>query len=228
MKINDKNQINEILKDKVNFNLDSIIFNNESCDLVTMKLNPQLKSRITIKYNNYLYNRIESEIGVLTEPNTNGKFYFIPTNDQTISLMICQLNLELKREFLYKNKNIYEYFYSFYSKFQESETKNVIYIPSFYLEGNIFSNGLPIIEKAININDNNDTPMLFDTVDELFKVNMNVDPDLKNSFTTSPNSDDIIITDAFLFGICNLNILTNNNIPLIQLFIVTKDYWKKI
>ncbi len=227
--INDKNQINEILNDKVDFNLDSIIYNNEPCDLVTMKLNPQLQSRITIKYKNYYYNRIETEIGVLREPKTNGKFYFIPTNDHSLSIMICELNSELKNEFLYKNKNIYEYFYSFYSQFiQDQETKNVIYIPSFNLEGNIFSNGLPIIEKTININDNNDTPMLFDTVDELFKVNMNVDPDLKNSFTTSPNSDDIIITDAFLFGICNLNILTNNNIPLIQLFIVTKDYWKKI
>ncbi len=229
--INDKNQINEILNDKVDFNLDSIIYNNEPCDLVTMKLNPQLQSRITIKYKNYYYNRIETEIGVLREPKTNGKFYFIPTNDHSLSIMICELNSELKNEFLYKNKNIYEYFYSFYSQFiQDQETKNVIYIPSFNLEGNVFSNGLSIIENSININDNNNTSLLFDTVDEVFKVNMNNDPDLNNNFSTTPNylNGDIIINDAFLFGICNVNILTNNNIPLIQLFVITKDYWIKV
>ena len=234
LNINDKNQINEILNDKVDFNLDSIIYNNEPCDLVTMKLNPQLQSRITIEYNNYYYNRIETEIGILTEPNSNGKFYFIPTNDQSISIMICELNSELKNEFLYKNNNIYEYFYTFYSKFvEDSEKKNVIYIPSFNLEGNLSSYGFSIIEKNINIYDNNNKPILFDTVDEVFKVKMNNDPNFGTNFITYPNTDghnngDIIINDSFLFGICNVNILTNFNIPVIQLFIITKDYWIKV
>ena len=234
LNINDKNQINEFLKDKVDLNLDSIVYNNDTCDLVTMKLNPELRSRITIEYNNYYYNRIETEIGILTEPNSNGKFYFIPTNDQSISIMICELNSELKNEFLYKNNNIYEYFYTFYSKFvEDSEKKNVIYIPSFNLEGNLSSYGFSIIEKNINIYDNNNKPILFDTVDEVFKVKMNNDPNFGTNFITYPNTDghnngDIIINDSFLFGICNVNILTNFNIPVIQLFIITKDYWIKV
>lgn len=62
---------------------------------------------------------------------------------------------------------------------------------------------------------------------------MNNDPNFGTNFITYPNTDghnngDIIINDSFLFGICNVNILTNFNIPVIQLFIITKDYWIKV
>ena len=196
-----------------------------------MKINPQLENVISIKYNNYFYNRIESEIKIMKEPKTNSNFYFISTKNNNNSIIICELNSELKNEFLYKNQNIYEYFYSLYNNMiEESENKNVIYIPSFNLEGKVFCNSLNTIEKNIYVsNINSYSIMYFNTVDELFKIKMNYDINIQNNFIILPNSDngDIVINDNFLFGICNNNILNNSHVPAIQLFIVTKDYWLK-
>ena len=95
-----------------------------------MKINPELENIISMKYNNYIYNRIESEIKIMKEPKTNSKFYFISTKDNNTFIIICELNSKLKNELLYKNQNIYEYFYSLYNNMiEESENKNVIYIP---------------------------------------------------------------------------------------------------
>ena len=39
------------------------------------------------------------------------------------------------------------------------------------------------------------------------------------------SNDEVIIDDDFLLGICNVEILTSTNIPLIQLFIISKENW---
>ena len=230
LNIENKTSIKDIIKDKVNYDLDSILYKKDKCDLITMKINPQFENIISIRYNNYIYNRIESEIKIMKEPKTNSNFYFISTKDNNICMIICELNSELKKQFIYKNQNIYEYFYSFYNKMiLESENKNVIYIPSFNLEGNVFCNSLNTIEKNVYISNNSYSMMYFNTVDELFKVKMNYDINIQHNCITFPKLDneELVINDNFLFGICNNNVLNNSNVPAIQLFIVTKDYWLK-
>ena len=225
------NEIENILYKKVDFNLYDILYEIDECDLVLININLELENKLTSKYNNYYYNRIESDITVLTEPKTNSKLYIIPTKDESISIIICQLNTYLKEKFLYKNKNIYEIFYSFYSNLiQEIDNKKVIYFPCFDLEGQVSCFGVNSIEKKIMINDAQNNKLFLNTVDELFKAQMNVESDKQNIFSVFPknNIDDIIINDCFLFGIYNNNIFKTFNIPAIELFVVTNDYWCKI
>ena len=225
------NEIENILYKKVDFNLYDILYEIDECDLVLININLQLENKLTSKYNNYYYNRIESDISVLTEPKTNSKLYIIPTKDESISIIICQLNTYLKEKFLYKSKNIYEIFYSFYSNLiQEIDNKKVIYFPCFDLEGQVSCFGVNSIEKKIMINDAQNNKLFLNTVDELFKAQMNVESDKQNIFSVFPknNIDDIIINDCFLFGIYNNNIFKTFNIPAIELFVVTNDYWCKI
>ena len=44
----------------------------------------------------------------------------------------------------------------------------------------------------------------------------------------SENEEHIIIQNSFVFGICNHQILNENQIPAIQLFVINQDYWKSI
>ena len=225
------NEIENILYKKVDFNLYDILYEIDECDLVLININLQLENKLTSKYNNYYYNRIKSDISVLTEPKTNSKLYIIPTKDESISIIICQLNTYLKEKFLYKSKNIYEIFYSFYSNLiQEIDNKKVIYFPCFDLEGQVSCFGVNSIEKKIMINDAQNNKVFLNTVDELFKAQMNVESDKQNIFSVFPknNIDDIITNDCFLFGIYNNNIFKTFNIPAIELFVVTNDYWCKI
>lgn len=80
------------------------------------------------------------------------------------------------------------------------------------------------------INDAQNNKLFLNTVDELFKAQMNVESDKQNIFSVFPknNIDDIITNDCFLFGIYNNNISKTFNIPAIELFVVTNDYWCKI
>ena len=78
---------------------------------------------------------------------------------------------------------------------------------------------------------NQDNKLLYiGSIDEIFKIKWNFDLEFKNNYSFIPNENngEIIIKDSFIFGICNLNILSNYQIPVIQLFIVTKENWKKI
>ena len=59
-----------------------------------MKINPELENIISIKYNNYFYNRIESDIKIMKEPKTNSNFYFISTKNNNNSIILCALNSE--------------------------------------------------------------------------------------------------------------------------------------
>ena len=64
------------------------------------------------------------------------------------------------------------------------------------------------------------------SVDEFFKIEWNFENNLKNNISFNINKDDIIINDTFIFGIFNEKIFDLYTIPAIQLFIVTKDFWK--
>ena len=227
LNVDSKDDIEDLLEEKFNFKLENTLYNSEKGDIVTMRIHPHLNSRITLEYNSYYYNRIESDIGVLSETKTNSKFYFIPTKSLTTSIMICQLTSELK-ELFNNNNNIYETFYSFYSNLiQDSENIKVIQIPCFQYEGQFSSTGLNSIGKKVKIFDENNSELYFNTVDQLFNVKMDIDNNMENNFKIKANNsnDEVIIDDDFLLGICNVEILTSTNIPLIQLFIISKENW---
>ena len=234
LNIKNKEEIENFLKNsKRNFELDFCLYNNDKqCDLISMILNLKLKNAITIKFNDYLYNRIEEKINIFKIDNS--KFYIIPTNDITNRIIIGELTKELKDKLINNNKNIYEIFNSFNFNINEESEDNIsnkiIYIPSFIIESNLMTGCLHSVGKNISILNQDNKLLYIDSIDEIFKIKWNFDFDFKNSYLFIPNENngEIIINDSFIFGICNLNILSNYQIPVIQLFYVTKENWKKI
>ena len=79
----------------------------------------------------------------------------------------------------------------------------------------------------MKIFDENNSELYFNTIDQLFNVKMDIDNNMENNFKIKANNsnDEVIIDDDFLLGICNVEILTSTNIPLIQLFIISKENW---
>jgi len=234
LNIQNKKQIENFLKNsKRNFELDICLYNNEKpCDLISIILNLKLKSTITLKYNDYLYNRIEEKINVFKMDNS--KFYIIPTNDINNRIIIGELTKELKDKLINNHKNIYEIFNSLnFNMIEESNDnlkKEIIYIPSFNIDSHLMTDYLDSIEKNISILNQDNKLLYIDSIDEIFKIKWNFDLDFKNNYSFIPNENngEIIINNSFIFGICNLNVLSIFKIPVIQLYIVTKENWKKI
>ena len=234
LNIQNKEEIDNFLKNsKRNFELDLCSYNNDKqCDLISIILNLKLKNAITLKFNDYLYNRIEEKINVFKMDNS--KFYIIPTNDINNRIIIGELTKELKDKLINNHKNIYEIFNSFNFKTNEESEDNIkkeiIYIPSFIIESHLMTDCLDSIGNNMSILNQDNKLLYIDSIDEIFKIKWNFDLDFKNNYSFIPNENngEIIIKDSFIFGICNLNILSNYQIPVIQLFIVTKENWKKI
>ena len=146
---NDLN-INSFVKDLQNISKCITGNLNNELDLGT-KLNifPLFDGCMSVKYNNYFYNRIECRnIKLFNEKNTKQMFYLLNTvNDEKISLLISSnLNDNFKNKYLLKsNKNKEEHFNiklnfeDIYNNLEEIKSdgksdNKYIYIPAFSLE----------------------------------------------------------------------------------------------
>ena len=146
---NDLN-INSFVKDLQNISKCITGNLNNELDLVT-KLNifPLFDGCMSVKYNNYFYNRIEcNNIKLFNEKNTKQTFYLLNTvNDEKISMLISSnLNDNFKHKYLLKsNKNKEEHFNiklnfeDIYNNLEEIKSdgksdNKYIYIPAFSLE----------------------------------------------------------------------------------------------
>ena len=176
--MNDHLDIEEILNNNDGVSLNDILVNNSfiSSDIqqlinyfnnnnneknsknifeVNTKMNimPLFDNCISVKYNNYYYNRIEHQnIKTLIEKETNQKFFFITPNnnkdDNIILLISSTLNEEFKNKYLSpnNNSNIGLKFIDIYNNITSAENENVnndksdkkyLYIPSFDINSKI-------------------------------------------------------------------------------------------
>ena len=231
---NNFNSLKKFIKEKISneTTFDYLEYNGKNNnDLLCYNYIPPLRSGISFIYQNYYYNRIEDNLEVFNDSSTNSKVYLIPTYDKKNKIIIAELNKNLKRKLIDKNGNLYINFYKFYDSLtvdKESQKNKIILIPSFFLESRLSSPHISNIDKNLKIiNNNNDNTMYISSVDEFFKVEWNVENNFKNNISVKINKDDIIIKDTFLFGVFNEKLFDLNSISAIQLFIITKDYWKK-
>ena len=236
-KFEDLNLSNYIQLKMNDINVDSSS-NNFNSDLIHHSLNinlfPIFNSTISIQYNDYLYNRIESnEIKILIDKNTQMKFYLIPTLDEYNSILISEVNEEKKNTFINNNTNIYDLFRDFYdniSNDNNSENNNnsniVIYIPSFKIDTKYSCNEINCL-KDIKIN-KNDKNYKLNNIEEKIKIEYKSDPHKECGFNISINEKtENIIKDNFIISIVNSNVLSSLSFPSILLLYITKENWIK-
>ena len=232
-KLDDLNISNYINLKMNDVNMDSS-FNNFSKDSIIHTLNihisPIFNSTISTIINDYIYNRIEcNEMKILFEKNLQIKFYLIPTQDEHISIIISEVNPNLKNIFFNNNSNIYDIFNGFYQNLTNAEENNsnkIIYIPSFNIESKLFSKEINCF-KDIQINKNGENYKL-DAIEENIKIEYKSDPNREYGFTININEKENIIKDNFIISIVNYDILSNLSLPSIILYYITKDNWNKI
>lgn len=152
-----------------------------------MNIMPLFDNCISVKYNNYYYNRIEHQnIKTLIEKETNQKFFFITPNnnksDNNILLISSTLNEKFKNKYIspYNHSNIGLKFIDIYNNIISAENENsnsdksdkkYLYIPSFDINSkikNIYKNHKKP-EKEEEFEDNNDTYVIHN-YDEYFSI----------------------------------------------------------
>ena len=232
--IKNLDKIKEILNQRnINFNLENLSYdNNKESDLLTFTFKSKIGNLMTFKYNDYLYNKIEGEIKVLLYEKTNSNFYYLNLQNNNYSFFIVELTNNLKDKLINDENNIYQIFNEMYSdmKRDKDNNNNIIYIPSFNMDNHFTSNNLICLEKNFLIKDEDNNEIYFDTIDEFYKIKLNFDQnyDYNSLLEINENEEHIIIQNSFVFGICNHQILNENQIPAIQLFVINQDYWKSI
>ena len=181
---------------------------------------------LTIKYNDYIYNRISTQVTTYKDINTNSSIYKLSTMQNDYSILIMELNNQLKETFLYNGHNIYETFNNWFNSLNEELTsKEEIYIPSFELTAHTDANEIEAFPDNMMTLNNNE--LYINTIDEYFHIQIVYDSSYRQGFTLLPNENtgDIVIKDAYMIGIMNSSIYTEYNIPCIHLSIISKDKW---
>ncbi len=216
-----KKNINE------NFNFKDIYNIQDENDLMTFNFIPSVRSGISVIIEQYLYNRIEDNIELLYDNTKECQVYLIPTYHKNIKVIIAEMNKEMNNKLINNpDNNIYEEFYNFYNKLNKGKCrKKVIFIPSFSIKSHLKASNIGNIENNISIYDNDKKSELYIvSVDEYYQIEWNFDRNNNNTSYNKPKDKDIIIKDSFLFGIFEIE---NENVSVIQLYIIKKEYWNK-
>ena len=170
----DLKQLTDFFNNKYNKN--EITNNNKFNISAKMNIFPLFDNIISVKYNHYFYNRIETEnIKILIEKETKQKFYFLTPNnnknDNVILLISSSLNENFINKYIIKNNtsNLSLKFIDIYNNITSCEENNknnknnsnkkYLYIPSFIINSKIKLNyknhKCPDNQEELNI-DNND------------------------------------------------------------------------
>ena len=191
-----------------------------------MNLRLMFANQLTLKYNNYIYNRIHSDISTYYDTQTGASLYSIQTLDNEMKLLIIELNSSLKRMFLDNNNNIYEIFWDWFNGLDEgSNEKKNIFIPSFTLNVHLDAQEIKSLpDDMIKVNDKD---MFIESVDEYFYMKLGYDLAKDKAFHVKPNvNNDIVISDTFMVGVLNKKIYNACNLFTLQLNVVNKDIWE--
>ena len=227
-------------------NIDEITNNDISPDnnicFSTIKndLNIQIKTLMTLKYDKYLYNGIQiTKNNIIQESKYKSNLYCIPTLNNYIYLLIYQYNDSFEK-YLFKNKNnIYKQFISSFKDIiqnfkmgeiedndKDNDNKNILWLPSFNIDTNLFSSNLSI-KGDINIKDG-ENDIDIQEYNEYLKINYLPDVNSDKNIKMNISSDkDFIIKDKFILGICHRKFMEYSNIPIISLINVTNDNFSK-
>ena len=212
---------------------------NNNYSMISNCLNIKIKSLITLKIDNYLYNGVEIyKNNIIKENKYMNNLFFISNLDKNILIIIYQYNDSFKK-YLYKNKtNIYSQFISLFKdniqNFQmadeeenDASDKKILWIPSFNIDTNLFCSNIPL-SNEIEIKNDNNIDMNIEEYNDFLKINYLPDINSDKSIKMNVNADDdFVIKDKFLLGICHKKFMDYSNIPLISLINVTSDNFIK-
>ena len=126
------------------------------------------------------------------------------------------------------NSNLFEIFnQEIYSNLeqtnQEKQKAPTLWIPCFEIDSHLQCDNLNCFEN-VEISKNKEQ-FYVNNIDEFIKVKFDYEKERESMFSVDPKDSDIVIKDDFLFGIINLDVLTNFNMSTILLFHVTKDHF---
>ena len=155
---------------------------------LNINIMPLFDNCISIKYNNYYYNRIEhNNIKTLIEKETKQKFYFISPNNNESDNIILLISSNLNKEFIYKyishqnNSNLSLNFIDIYNNItnvnddKNNNSNNIqkfLYIPSFDINSKIrnFYKKHSKPENEDEFDENNNDIYVMNNYDEFFNV----------------------------------------------------------
>lgn len=196
----------------------------------TMHYLPKLNSNISSVYNGYIYNRLQGNIGILQDKKTKQNFYLIPSDDNANSLFISELTPQLRDRLVNNGQNIYELFFEYFRSLeQNSEDKTLtsaLWLPTFSINTHIIADKLSYLDE-IKIESEENKIMFIRNIDEYINASYDYDQNIINSFQVEASENDIVISNNFLFGLVNVNILSKMNIPSISFFLITQEHWLK-
>ena len=208
---------------------------NNNYAMISNCLNIKIKSLMTLKIDNYLYNGIEiNKNNIIKESKYMSNLFFISNLDKNIYIVIYQYNDSFE-EYLYQNKtNIYSQFISLFKdniqNFQMEEdndnddtNKKILWLPAFSIDTNLFCSNIPL-SNEIEIKNDKNKDMNIEEFNDFLKINYLPDINSDKNIKMNINNDDyFIIKDKFLLGICHKKFMDYSNIPLISLINVTSD-----
>ena len=211
------------------------------------KLNifPLFDGCMSIKYNNYFYNRIECRnIKLFNEKNTKQMFYLLNTvNDEKISLLISSnLNDNFKNKYLLKsNKNKEEHFNiklnfeDIYNNLEEIKSdgksdNKYIYIPAFSLEQKYeqknVENSNEDMKNVIN-SFNEECKIEFLTEELIAKRNKKVSNNFEINITEAElkNKKEYLIDDEFIIFILDSELMEKIGIiPIMSINVLKNNF----
>ena len=202
---------------------------------INNKLNiyPLFDGCISIKYNNYNYNRIECKnIKLIKEKNTQQLFYLLNTiNDKNISILISSnINDNFKNKYLSHNNeeylNISINFKEIYNNLEEfkSDVNKYIYIPAFSIEQKYEQNNIDNenIKNVIN-SFNEEYKIEFLTEELIAKRNNKINNNFEYNITEEEIKNEYLIDDDFIIFILDSDVIDKIGIIPIMSIDVHKD-----
>ena len=212
-----------------------------------IKMNYQLffENTFIIKYDNYYYNRINSnDIKLMEHQKTKTLFYSFPTENHNISLILAEMNEDLQKAIFNDKQNIYDKFVDFGTEntMQKNDNNNKIlltpkndtiksiFVPSFSIDTHLFTKDCKEINENVKITDDKNQNLFVETIDEYFKINFNKNDNINDNFrleNIEGDKENAIIKNSFILGVFNHGLFLECKIPFIQIIYVTKENWCK-
>ena len=209
--------------------------------ILNNQLQIQIKTLMTLKMENYLYNGIEinTKNNIIKENKYNSDLYCLPTLNQNIFILLYPFNEKFKNDLSKHNTNVYDLFNSSFKIYiknylstnntdNDSNNKRFLWIPAFNINSNLFTSD-DGMNNYIKIKSNEDIDFKIEEYNEFLKFNYlpdrNKDKNMDINITNSDN--DIIIKDKFIIGICHKEFMESFDIPIISLVNVSKDNFVK-
>ena len=220
-------------------------FNNEISVRNKIDIFPLFDGCLSLKYENYFYNRIEcKDIKIVKENSTEQIFYFMKAaNNENITILIsANLNDNFKNKYLKdkdennSNNNISLSFKDIYNNLiecqseEEQNKNNYLFIPAFSLEQKYeLKNNNIENQKEENVinNINEDYKIEFLPEDLIIKRNNKVSNNFEFNIVGDEikNRRDSIINDEFMIFILDIDMIDNvGMIPLISIDVRKENF----